>query len=211
MKKFFVLVLSLILGGSLFAQSHPFSGFWARKTDIGTLLLYFTGSTYQLIIAEESQTASMGVFSAANNQLKLYDVDGYKEGAAAFTYAPLSEESFVLSKDVNDTPLVGLWVKLNMADPPREGKFANLMGVWEARGSGIAIIRVFPDGEGWFYSCGADMALKDCFRIKLTAAVNGKGKMLTALESFDGWADAGVEYRLEGDAFFLGNNKYARK
>ncbi|MDR2663394.1 MAG: hypothetical protein LBC31_10410 [Treponema sp.] len=67
MKKFFVVALVLVLGGSLSAQNtgHPFSGFWARKTDMGTLLLYFTGSAYQLMILEESQTASMGVFPAA--------------------------------------------------------------------------------------------------------------------------------------------------
>jgi hypothetical protein len=54
------------------------------------------------------------------------------------------------------------------------------------------------------------MALKDCWRVKFTAAVNGKGKVLSASESFDGWIDAGGEYRIEGDTLFSGNKKYVR-
>ncbi|MDR2142819.1 MAG: hypothetical protein LBP29_00435 [Treponema sp.] len=193
--------------GPVVAQNAvgPFSGFWAHKSDTGTLLFYFLGNTYQLMMVEKSQTVSQGVFSVTNNQLKLYETGTYKEGAALFTYGRIREDAIMLAKDVNDTPLIGLWVKMSTPEPPPpEGAFSKLAGVWESGGKDIVIFRIYPEGEGWCYRCGADMALEDCFRVKLTAPTAEKGKLLQASGTFAGaWIELG-EYRITGGKLTVG-------
>jgi hypothetical protein len=217
-KRMLVLVAVAAFCGSVFGQSsggHPFSGFWARKSDIGTLLFYFLGNTYQLMIIEggESQLGSLGVFSVKGNQLMLYGTDTYKGGAAVFTYGDMSGDGmFMLSKDVNDTPLVGLWSKVNGEDPTvAKGAFAKVTGVWEARGDSIVIFRIYPDGGGWCYRCGADMTLKDCWKVKFTATDDKTGTIYQASETFAGaWLEMG-EYQITGNKLVIGNSTYTKR
>ncbi|MDR3356527.1 MAG: hypothetical protein LBO04_04985 [Spirochaetaceae bacterium] len=213
MKRFFVVfVLAMALCGSVFAQNTgPFSGFWVHKSDEGNLLFYFLGNTYRLMILEKSQTVSEGVFSVTNNQLKLYEITTYQNGAALFTYGNISEEAIMLSKDVNDTPLIGLWVKMNISEPPPEGVFSKLTGVWESSDKNIILFRIYPDGTGWCYQCSAGMVLEDCFKVKFTAPDAEKGKLFQASGAFaDTWIELG-DYRITGTKLIAGNREYVKR
>jgi hypothetical protein len=178
---------------------------------MGTLLFYFLGNTYQLMIVEKSQTASQGVFSVENNQLKIYEISTYQNGAALFTYGKISEDTIVLSKDGGDTPLAGMWIKMDRPEPAAEGVFSKLAGVWEYSGDNIVIFRIYTDGEGWSYRCGVDMVLEDCFKIKFTEPAAEKGKLLQASEVFaNAWIELG-EYQISGGKLIIGSREYVQR
>jgi hypothetical protein len=222
MKKQFVLisVLAISLCLPVFAQNtekHPFYGYWARKAETDTLVFYFLGNYYQIMTVDTAtqkyQLASTGIFSVNNNQMKLYETNRYKSGSVNFTYTVVSNDIFALSKDVNDTPLVGLWVKLDIPDTQPEGEFSKLTGVWESIDNGVFIFRVYTDGEGWFYKCAPDMTLEDCWPIKFIATNSETGKQLNSTGSAFGegtWSVAG-DYRIAGDSLVIGARTYTRQ